>query len=82
MFDVKRIAGGLAIAGSLGIAGLGMGSAVADAATPPTPQVSAVQDAAQDGGSSPGVSEPSPYAIYGGSGLCGTPGLYFVNICD
>ncbi|BBZ26711.1 hypothetical protein MMAD_10060 [Mycolicibacterium madagascariense] len=82
MFDVTRIAGGLAIAGALGLAGLGAGTAVADAATPPTPQVSSVQDAAQNGGPVPGASTPSPYAIYGSSGLCGTPGLYFVNICE
>jgi hypothetical protein len=82
VINLKTIAGGLAIAGSLGIASLGLGSAVAEAATAPDPQVTAVQDVSQSGGATTDVNAPSPYAIYGGGSLCGTPGLYFVNICD
>jgi hypothetical protein len=82
VINLKTIAGGLAIAGSLGIASLGMGAAVANAETAPSPQVTAVQNVAQNDGSAPGAPTPSPYAVYGGTSLCGTPGMYFVNICD
>lgn len=78
MMNVKSIAGGLAIAGSLGIAALGFGSGTASAAPAPVPpQVASAQDAGESGPS----PQPSPYAIYGGTDLCGMQGMFFSNVC-
>ncbi len=77
MIDVKTVASGFAIAGGLGLAALGLGSGVASADPAPfTPQVSANQD-----GGGHAQAAPSPYAAYGDSSICGTPGMYFVNVC-
>jgi hypothetical protein len=84
MIDLKTIAGGLVIAGSLGFATLGIGAGLANAEpSPGAPQVTSVQpaDASQGDGQTPPVAPPSPYAAYGGPSICATPGLYFVNIC-
>ena len=76
MIDLKAIAVGFAAAGVLTLGSLGAG--VANAA-PADPQVPSVQGtSSQTDNHAPA---PSPYAAYGGSGMCATPGLYFVNIC-
>lgn len=78
MKNVKTMAGGIAIAGSLGIAALGFGMGVANAEPSPVPpQVTS----AQDSGQSEVDPEPSPYAVYGGTDLCGMPGMYFTSVC-
>lgn len=78
MNGLKTIAGGIAIAGSLALAPLGIFSGTANAAPPPVaPQVPTVQGEDR----APSQPAPSPYAAYGGTSLCATPGLYFVNIC-
>jgi hypothetical protein len=78
MIEFKAIAGGFAIAGSLALASLGMGSGVANAAPRPVdPQVPSIQGTSQ----ADDRPAPSPYAAYGGPSICATPGLYFVNIC-
>ncbi|MBJ7336684.1 hypothetical protein [Mycolicibacterium sp.] len=77
MIDVKAIVGGVAVAGSLALAPLGMG--VANAAPPPVaPPVPSVQGTSQADVPAPA---PSPYASYGNASVCAMPGLYFVNIC-
>ena len=79
MISLKTIVGGAAIAGSLALAPLGIFSGVANAAPPPVePQVPTVQGSDR----APAQPAPSPYAAYGGTSLCATPGLYFVNICS
>lgn len=80
---VKTIAGGIAVAGALGLATLGMGSSVASAApSAGPPQVTSTQDVGRSGGDAPGWAAPSPYAAYGGGDMCAMPGMYFVNICS
>lgn len=81
MIDVKAVAGGFAIAGSLALASLGMGSGLANAA-PAEPQVPSVQGTSQVGSAAAQPSAPSPYAAYGDTSVCANPGLYFVNICS
>lgn len=74
MIDLKAAIGGFAVAGSLALAALGMGSGVANAEpSPPAPQVTSSQNTDQ---------APSPYAAYGDTSICATPGLYFVNVCS
>ena len=81
MIDLKSIAGGIVVAGSLGLA-LGFGAGAAQAApTPVTPEVQSTSQIGQGADQTPGAVAPSPYAAYGGDGICATPGLYFVNIC-
>jgi hypothetical protein len=83
MVNLKTIAGGLAIAGSFGLAALGVGAGVAGAApTPVAPTIPTVQSVSQSETQAPGWAAPSPYAAYGDAGLCGMPGMYFVNICS
>jgi hypothetical protein len=84
MIDFKTIAGGVAIAGTLGFTALGLGTGIANAAPAPgAPQVTSVQDAGQSNAPTPPrPTQPSPYAAYGSGSICGTPGLYFVNICE
>ena len=82
MITLKHIAGGVAMAGSLTFAALGIGSGLANAApASDTPQFTGDQGTSQGGGNTPRSAAPSPYAVYGGAGVCATPGLYFVNIC-
>jgi len=76
MIDLKAIAVGFAAAGVLTLGSLGAG--VANAA-PADPQVPSVQGTSSQTDNH--ATTPSPYAAYGGSGMCATPGLYFVNIC-
>ncbi len=78
MQGIRTIAGGIAVAGSLALFGIGSGVASAEPSVT-TPQITSTQDVNQNGPVRPPT--PSPYAIYGGGSLCGTPGLYFVNIC-
>jgi hypothetical protein len=81
MISLKAIAGGAVIAGALSLAPLGLVSGVANAEpSPAVPQVTSGRDG-QSVGDAPTPAAPSPYAAYGGAGVCATPGLYFVNIC-
>ena len=78
MISLKTLAGGVAIAGSLALAPLALGSGVANAEPSPVPpHFTSTQD-----GAAPTVGTSSPYAAYGSSAICATPGLYFVNICS
>ena len=78
MMDLKTMAGGIALAGSLGIAALGFGAGLANAEPSPVPpQVATAQDSGQSGAN----PQPSPYAVYGGTDLCGMPGMYFTSVC-
>lgn len=81
MIDVKAVAGGFAIAGSLALASLGVGVGLANAA-PADPQVPTVQGTSQVGSEAAEPAAPSPYAAYGSASVCANPGLYFVNICS
>ncbi|MDT5071511.1 MAG: hypothetical protein QOH82_831 [Mycobacterium sp.] len=82
MISLKAIAGGAVIAGALSLAPLGLASSVANAEpSPAVPQVTSGRDGSQSVGDAPSPAAPSPYAAYGGVGVCATPGLYFVNIC-
>jgi hypothetical protein len=78
MISLKAIAGGIAVAGALTLAPLGLGVANADP-SPYVPQVTSTADGTQANSQTP--SWPSPFAPYGGSGICADPGMYFVNIC-
>jgi hypothetical protein len=78
MNGLKTIAGGIAIAGALTLAPLGIFSGMANAAPAPVaPQVPTVQSDDR----APSSTGPSPYAAYGDRRVCAIPGLYFVNIC-
>ena len=68
---------GFIVAGTAAFEALGVGSGVAGAAPAPSaPTVQSTQGVGQDVDPA-----PSPYASYGESSICATPGLYFVNIC-
>ena len=96
MTDFKTIAGRVAIAGSLGLAALGIGSGLANAVSSPgTWESTSVQESSRvtgdapvsrgDGPSwpQPDPSLPNPYAGYGGPGpgVCTTPPITFANVC-
>lgn len=76
MIDLKAIAAGAAVAGALtfGFLGAGVANAAPSDTTAPSVQGTSSQ-------SDNHATSPSPYAAYDGSGMCATPGLYFVNIC-
>ncbi|KAA0098842.1 hypothetical protein CIW49_13240 [Mycolicibacterium sp. P1-18] len=76
MIDLKAIAAGVAVTGALAFGSLGAGVANAAPADPAVPSVQGTSSQTDDH-----EIVPSPYAAYGGSGMCATPGLYFVNIC-
>ncbi|MEU0499068.1 hypothetical protein [Mycobacterium sp. NPDC006124] len=76
MIDLKAVAAGVAISGALTLGSLGAGVANAAPADPSAPTVQGTSSQTDDH-----AVVPSPYAAYGGSGMCATPGLYFVNIC-
>ncbi|BDX34299.1 hypothetical protein TUM20985_48460 [Mycobacterium antarcticum] len=77
MIDLRSMAGGIVVAGSLA---LGIGAGVAEAAPAPvSPEVQSTSQIGEGAGQVPVT--PSPYAAYGGDGICATPGLYFVNKC-
>ena len=95
MIDVKNIAGGIVIAGSLGLAALGLGAGVASAApSVSAPETTWAQDPGwghghgwhgDDGGWRGGprwAPPPPPYYGYGGYGApCVTGPLGFVHVC-
>ncbi|MDT5153360.1 MAG: hypothetical protein QOI01_5093 [Mycobacterium sp.] len=96
MIDLKTIAGGIAVAGTLGLAALGIGSGVANAAPSQTaPETTWAQDGGGhghggggdwhgdgDGWRGPRWAPPPPYYGYGGyGGPCVTGPLGFVQVC-
>ncbi|MCW2515944.1 MAG: hypothetical protein JWR11_4986 [Mycobacterium sp.] len=83
MISLRAIAGGVAIAGALSLAPVGLGSGIGNAEPSPVPpQVTSVHQVGQAADQTPRTPSPSPYAIYGGPGACGALGLAFVNICE
>jgi hypothetical protein len=95
MIDVKTIAGGIALAGALGLGALGIGTGVANA-TPASaaPETTWAQDPGWGHGHGPGWHDdrdgwrgrgwapPPPYYGYGGYGApCVTGPLGFVRLC-
>lgn len=93
MKNLKTIAAGSVIAGTLGLAALGIGSGVANAA-PPSPTGQWAQDRGwgygHDHWGGPGYGPvwappPPPYYGYGGYGgygaPCATGPLGFVHVC-
>ncbi len=95
MIDVKTIAGGVALAGALGLGVLGIGTGVANA-TPASaaPETTWAQDPGWGHGHGPGWhgdgpgwrgpgwAPPRPYYGYGGYGApCVTGPLGFVQLC-
>jgi hypothetical protein len=93
MIDVKTIAGGIVLAGSLGLATLGLGAGVASAApSVSAPQTTWAEDPGWghghgwhgDGGwrGGPRWAPPPPYYGYGGYGApCVSGPLGFVHVC-
>lgn len=76
MIDLKAVAAGVAVAGALAFGPFGAGVANAAPADPNVPSVQGTSSQTDNH-----ATVPSPYAAYGGNGMCATPGLYFVNIC-
>jgi hypothetical protein len=96
MIDLKTIAGGLAVVGSLGLAALGLGAGVANAAPSfAAPETTWAQDPGWGHGHGHGgggdwrgprwAPPPPPYYGYGGYGGYGAPcvtgPLGFVHLC-